>query len=326
MKQTVRKRSRMVLAVAALTTTGLTVSACEGSGSTGNASSKASASAQGKQHKGQKTPVPLEPAGALYDGFERAADNGWRPTINDTAAQQRGQTSLAAMETQPKSLIRQVSSPSPPAREGSHALQMTVPHQLGSFRSEVSRGSVPIGSENWYGFSIYLPANWQADPQSSILAQWHAVLIDPGKTPGNGDGGPPVSLSVSGGHWRMKINWNTQSGISKGPGSGHKTIDLGAITPGKWTDFVLHAKWSNTAAGLAQLWKGGRQVVNYSGPTDYKAQVGPYFKLGIYHPGWKSFKKSSYEQDTAATGPIVVYDDAVRTVEGPSSYAKVAPH
>lgn len=136
MKQTVRKRSRMVLAVAALTAIGLTVSACGGSGSTGNASSKASASAQGKQ--GQKTPVPLEPAGAFYDGFEQVADNGWRPTINDTAAQQRGQTSLAAMETQPKSLIRQVSSPRPPAREGSHALQMTVPHQLGSFRSEVS--------------------------------------------------------------------------------------------------------------------------------------------------------------------------------------------
>ncbi|MFI6682476.1 polysaccharide lyase [Streptomyces sp. NPDC050485] len=336
MRQTVRNRSRTVLAVAAITTMVLTVSACGGSGSTGTPSSKASASAEGKKHKHKgskapstgtapKTPGPLEPAGAFSDGFERAADNGWRPTINDTTDPQRAQTSLAALEAQPNSQIRQVSSPGAPARDGGHALQMTVPHQLGSFRSEVSRGSVPMGSEDWYGFSVYLPSNWQKDPQSSILAQWHAVLNDPGKTKGNGDGSPPVSLSVAGDHWQMKLHWNTQGGISSGPGSGHKTIDLGAITPGVWTDFVLHAKWSNTSAGLVQLWKAGHQVMDYNGPIDYSAQVGPYFKLGIYHPDWKSFKKSKYQQDTTATGPIVVYDDAVRTIEGPGTYAAVAP-
>ncbi|MGW7578270.1 polysaccharide lyase [Streptomyces sp. NPDC054765] len=301
----------------------LTASACGGSASGsrhGQSAPSSSASAPSSAASGS-TSGAGKASNVFYDGFEHVGDNGWRSGINDTTDPQR-KNSLSKIEQQSNGPLRQVTSP---VRDGSHALQATVPHALGSFRSEIARPTVPMGSEYWYGFSIYLPPNWQVDKQGNILAQWHAILGQANKTKGDGQGSPPVALSVHDGNWEVKMHWNTQGNTSQGPGSGHRTIKLGHIETGVWNDFVMHAKWSHSSDGLVQLWQNGHQVVNYTGPDEYNDKVGPYFKIGIYHPGWKSFKASSYHQDTAATRPITVYDDDIRIAQAPATYSDVAP-
>ncbi|MFI1302034.1 polysaccharide lyase [Streptomyces sioyaensis] len=316
-----RNRSR-IWPVVITVTLGLTVSACGGKGngrhnqtapsSTASANPAASGSPSGQ---GKASHV-------FYEGFEQAGDNGWRPTINDATDAQR-KNSLATIEQQPTGPIRQVTSS---VRDGSHALQMTVPHALGSFRSEIAHPGVPMGSEYWYGFSIYLPPNWQVDSQSNILAQWHGRIgKDTPKTKGDGTGQPPVALAVSGGEWQMKMHWNSEGPKFEGPGSGTRTFKLGSIKTGAWVDFVMHAKWSHGSDGLVQLWKGGQQVVNYTGPDEYNNKQGPYFKIGIYHPSWKTSNASDYHKDTAATRPITVYDDDIRIAQAPATYTDVAP-
>lgn len=301
MRLTWRNRSR-VWPVAIAVAVGLTASACGDPGS------------------GRPGPTA---SSVFYDGFEQVGDNGWKTAINDATDPQR-QGSVSELEQQPNSPLQQVTSPT---RDGGHALQVTVPHALGSFRSEIARPPVPMGSEYWYGFSIYLPPDWQVDPQGNILAQWHAIIdqTKTTKTKGDSKGFPPVSLAVENGNWVLKIHWNTQGDASSGPGYGSRTIKLGDIKTGVWTDFVMHAKWSHGSDGLVQLWQGGQQVVNYTGPDEYNDKQGPYFKIGIYHPDWKSFKADTYQQDTAATRPITVYDDDVRIAQAPATYTDVAP-
>ncbi|MGD3109438.1 polysaccharide lyase [Streptomyces sp. YGL11-2] len=301
---------------------GLTASACTGknAGSGAQANTSSAATAAGTSAEGGSK-GSTQGSGVFYDGFEQQADNGWKTAINDSTDSRR-KLSLTQLEQQPGGLLQRVSSPT---RDGHHALQATVPHQLGSFRSEVARPPVPMGSEDWYGFSIYLPPTWQNDPQGNILAQWHA-LVDTARTAGDGTGQPPVALSVQGNQWRLKMHWNTQGPDFKGAGKGTRTFNLGSIKKGVWVDFVLHAKWSHNSDGLVQLWQDGHQKVNYTGPDEYNNKQGPYFKIGIYHPDWKSFNAAKYRQDTAATKPITVYDDAIRTAQGPASYKDVAPH
>ncbi len=256
----------------------------------------------------------------FHEGFEQRGDNGWSVGINADTGAQRTQT-LSGLEAQPGSVLHQVSAP---VRAGQEALQVTVPHALGSFRSEIARPPVAMGSQWWYGFSIYLPASWQQDSQGNILAQWHSIL-PAGHTPGDSTGQPPVALAVVGDQWQLKLHWNTQGPSFSGAGKGTRTYDLGAIQPGQWADFVVHATWSHAADGLTQVWLDGHQAVDYSGPNEYATAQGPYFKIGIYHPDWKSFEAAQFNADTSVTRPIVVYDDEIRIAQAPATYESVVP-
>lgn len=309
-------RKGRVWPVAMAFAVGVTASACQGKGS-----DPGSSPATAPSSSGSPSTRSAQGPGVFYDGFEHAADNGWRLGINDTADSKR-QDSLTQIEQQPDGLIRRVTSP---VRDGHYALRATVPHALGSFRAEIARQAVPMGSEYWYGFSIYLPPIWQVDPQDNILAQWHA-LIDETKQEGDGiKDNPPVALSVQGNKWMLKLHWNTQGNTATGQGSGTRTFTLGDINPGVWNDFALHAKWSHGNDGLVQLWQNGHQAVNCTGPDEYNDKQGPYFKIGIYHPEWKTINEAAYREDTAATKPIVIYDDAVRIAQAPATYQDVAP-
>jgi hypothetical protein len=204
-------------------------------------------------------------------------------------------------------------------------VRFTVKRGPDAYRSELARSTVPMNSEWWYGFSIRLPETWVADPQSNILAQWHAVI---GQKKSEGDGVrdfPVLSIHVQDKRWLLKLHWNTAGAASEGPGAGEKTYDLGEIRPGEWVDFVVDVRWAANATGFIRLWKGGRRLVDYSGPTEYDNKSGPYFKIGIYHPAWKRIMEGKTAKESPAKDAVVVYADAVRIARAPATYAKVAP-
>lgn len=256
----------------------------------------------------------------FYDGFEEAADNGWKVGINDMNESRRKE-SLSQLEQQKGSPISLTTSP---VREGHKAIKFTVQHQLGQFRSEIARAGVPMNSDCWYGFSIYLPSDWQVDPQSNILAQWHALIGQKKTETDNIKDNPPLSIAVVGSRWIVKMHWSSNS--NSAAGGGNKGFDLGPIHTGVWVDYVVHAKWSYAPDGIVQIWQNGKQLVDHQGPNEYNNRVGPYFKIGIYHPEWKLKSADKFAADTAATKPIVVFHDAVRiAISSNASYNSVAP-
>jgi hypothetical protein len=259
---------------------------------------------------------------SFYDGFEAQENNGWRVSIDDKYDPAQVET-LIQVEQKKDGALNESSEH---VRAGKFALKMTVPHQFGNFRSEVAQlGRIPMGSEYWYGFSIYLPSDWQVDSQGNILAQWHSIL-PPTHREGDGSGKPPVAIAVTGDHWFVHLNWNTSGSGSTGEGAKAADFDLGKIQPGAWVDYVVHAHWSADDSGTLQLWKDGKMVLNHNGPNEYSEnKVGPYFKIGIYHPSWKTIYKDGLSGDTAVTRAIVVYDDEVRIMPAPASYEDVRP-
>ena len=271
--------------------------------------------AQGKHFKNKIT-TDTE----ITESFENSINPLWKNAINDNRDNRREMSVSEMTKTKdsPIQFSKEV------AREGTYSLKMSVQHQLGQFRSEVAFNSVPMNSEYWYGFSIYLPSDWQTDQQGNILAQWHARMnVD--RQQGDGTGQPPVAISVQGNSWAVKLHYNTDGPSFSGAGKGNQQFDGGAIEKAKWTDFVVHAKWAFTQDGFLEVWKNGQNIVDYKGPTSYVNKVAPYFKMGIYHPNWKSFKKDEFDKDTSVTKPIVVYDDAVRIRKAPANYQEVAP-
>ncbi|MGH9345515.1 MAG: polysaccharide lyase [Terriglobia bacterium] len=258
-----------------------------------------------------------------YEGFEKPEDNGFRTAINAVNDPYRRLSLKQMLEKGggPLSLSTEH------ARNGNSSLRVAVPNVNHDFRSEIARGYVSMGSDNWYGFSIYIPADWQSDSQANILAQWHAAAAPEGHKTGDGSAYPPIEVDVQDNIWLVKIHWNSTGAGSKGPGFGQKKFDIGKLKKGVWTNFVAHAIWSGDATkGKFELWLNGRKVIDYSGGTEYAGQRhGPYFKIGIYHPLWKPHYPTKQAEDTGITRPVVVFDDEVRTADASGSFDAVKP-
>jgi len=268
--------------------------------------------------------IPAFGSPVYYDGFEAQENKEWKTDINE---QPDGElrVPLVQVEQQNEGKIQQSAEH---ARSGKFALKMTVPHEFGDFRTEVSMKRVSMGSEYWYGFSIYLPVDWQTDSQTNILAQWHALLGDAKKYTHKGDTSnrPPVAIAVEGKSWVAKVHWNSNGWGSVGENAGEALFKLGEIQPGVWVDFVVHAKWTGGPDGVLQIWKDGKMLVDRIGPNEYSEnKEGPYFKIGIYHPQWKTFRANGFSGDAAVTRAIVVYDDEVRVSPAPATYDDVKP-
>ena len=181
------------------------------------------------------------------------------------------------------------------ARTGSHSLKFTLfksdPNVHSSKRSEIDKpGDVfhPVGSERWYGFSIYLPDDWVADEVFEILAQFQSL---PDLELGEEFRTPPLSLLVNRENWSVRQNWDSRK-VFQGKPQGSEKLWTGPIQRGQWTDWVFHLKWSYKNDGLIQVWKDGQMIVNKNGANAYNDPF-IYLKIGIYKPEWNSSKDRS---------------------------------
>jgi hypothetical protein len=174
-----------------------------------------------------------------------------------------------------------------------------------------------IGDELWYGFSIYLPEDFQFSDVWEIWAQWHDVPIDWEELRRKN---PPLALSVKGGRYELYNIWDADrvEPVNQFEIDGGNWYDLGVPKIGEWTDWVFHIKWSYESDGILEVWQDGKLVVKKYGPNTYNDLRGPYFKLGIYK-GWR-------DQSVAdAVSERVVYHDELRIGGADASYADVAP-
>jgi len=207
------------------------------------------------------------------------------------------------------------------ARAGRYAMKSALDRHRDrvAYRTEVSGPRAEIGQEYWYGFSVYLPGDYVPDRVWEIVAQWHGVPdFDAGENWRN----PVMALFTTSGRWSWVSRWDAkrntfESGRRKYGGT--QQYDLGAYEREKWTDWVVHVKWSYQGDGILEVWKDGKQVIDQKGPNAFNDAKGPYFKMGLYK-GWRDPKRPS-----DAVSKRVLYHDEFRMGRANARYEDVAP-
>jgi hypothetical protein len=206
-----------------------------------------------------------------------------------------------------------------PVRAGQKALKVTLDREahreIQNHRTDFwlrgMSGKCFEEQDYWYGFSTYLPADWEPDTQSELYVQW---------VPGHGatrtSGGPTLAIYVYGEQYRVKKRWGAGAKDYKNLWRGDILADRG-----KWVDWVFHVLWSTGDAGRIEVWKNGEQIVRNTGINCVPADTAPYFKFGIYKWPWKTD-----EPESVVTRREVHFDE-IRIAGGGGSYEMVnSPH
>lgn len=210
---------------------------------------------------------------------------------------------------------------SSPTRAGKYAMKTSLDRHKDKvpYRTEVSGPGSEVGKEYWYGFSIFLPADYVPDKIWEIVAQWHGV---PDFRIGENWRNPVMALSTNDGKWGLVTRWDAKANTFEGGKrsyGGTKHYTLGPYLKEKWTDWVVHVKWSYRPDGILEVWKDGKRVVELKGPNAFNDKKGPYFKMGLYK-GWKDPKRKS-----DAVSKRILYHDEFKMAGAGGHYEDVAP-
>jgi len=193
--------------------------------------------------------------------------------------------------------IKEIVSAPEPVREGQHAMKVSLTHDY--HRTEMTGPRSAAYGEFKYGWSLYIPKDFDGTSFFSIVSQWHTWGSGKDYPP---DGGPPSSISISKNQWSLKIQHQDGNQFK----TAHDYFNFGPIDDdrGKWTDFMADVNWQSaqTGGGFFRLYKNGVKVVDYNGPTWFDDKTkGPFFKAGIY--------KGSREWKGDPSGAILYVDN-----------------
>ena len=150
-----------------------------------------------------------------------------------------------------------------------------------SYRAEVEIDkNISIRSEQWYGFSLFLPQDFPKENNRLVLAQWWAPTK---KYLGEVSRSPSMALRYREGRLHVTIRYSNERVIKDADTVPSKEIfSTEQFQLGQWSDFVFHVKWSSQSDGFAEVWWNGKQVANYRGPIGYNDDQGPVSRFGIY--------------------------------------------
>jgi len=233
------------------------------------------------------------------------ADRGTTPVFADDF--ENGIAAEWRRETCCDHSVRVMDAPQRSGRVARFEVRRSDPNVAGNKRSEIALRPEPRGEERWYRFSTFLPDDWQHDAVGEIIAQWHgAPDLDLGE--GFTQGGPPLSLHVSGNQMYILSQWDPNPVTYRrepAPGKGSERVWQGRFRRGEWIDWVFRVRWSYEGDGRLQVWRNGEQIVDRQGPNTYNDQRGVYFKIGIYKYSWKS------APDRSTTQQRVVFADDI---------------
>lgn len=173
-----------------------------------------------------------------------------------------------------------VSAPEAPTRHGKYAMKTALTHE--GHRSEISSFRAAAKGEYKYGWSLFLPREFDGASWFSIVTQWHSWGT--GKDYPMEKPGPPTCLLITKNAWQLKLMYQEKPEDAK---AAVKYFDLGPIDGDRaqWSDFVMEVNWQGPTAGTGylRLFKNGKQIIDYKGPTWFDDKLdGPFFKMGTY--------------------------------------------
>ncbi|MDV2996456.1 MAG: hypothetical protein N4J56_006110 [Chroococcidiopsis sp. SAG 2025] len=187
-------------------------------------------------------------------------------------------------------------------------------------RAEMATKRTKIGSTYWYGWSLFVPSTWKdTDAGFDIVNQFPTYPSHNGRFPKSGCGasGSTISRQANKG---LVFNLQRKGDNVDVLCTKHTLAKISEIK-GKWTDFVMHVKWTGNKDGFLKLWmKTGNnkyiQKINYQGATFWNDEnTGPYFKMGLYK-GEPNFK---------GPAPRFLYTAEYRLGDANSSFKQVMP-
>lgn len=185
-----------------------------------------------------------------------------------------------------------------PVRAGKYAvrtlLRASDPKVNSGQRAEFSdRKTTRIEMEKdyWYGLSVFIPGDFTAPTKTdAVIFQWHTQQGGPS---------PVLAIRVKNGEWKI-----TSDATDK-----RRTLTKLPFEKERWTDWVVHVRWSAEAKGFWTIWKDGVEVVNESGIiTQYPEALGPYAKFGQYHSVDEVPQNVLYFDEYRVAGPKGSYE------------------
>ena len=196
-----------------------------------------------------------------------------------------------------------------PVREGKYAAKIAI--KADKHRAEIPGQRSDAYGIARYGWSIYIPKEFDAQTFFSIITQWHSW--------GSGrespkDGGPPTCMTISKDRLHLKLLAQGDDGWT----SKATYLDICAVDEmrGRWNDFVMEVNWQGPGkGGWLKLYKDGKVAIDFKGTTWYDDKdKGPYFKFGTYKGvgKWRGTEESA-----------ILYVDAARMALGESSTYKM---
>ncbi|ABC30123.1 conserved hypothetical protein [Hahella chejuensis KCTC 2396] len=225
----------------------------------------------------------------------------------------------------------QISQKSEPSCDGDRSMKVELyfdqKKNKYNYRTELTNmQQFQFGKEYWVSFAAFIPKNWKNDGKyDDIIMQVHGT---PDTNLGEHYRNPPLALSIQDGKWVVGVLADTRK-LTPKPGKGVKKYTLskkydniGAVNKGKWTTFVMQFKASPQKDGYLNVWVDGRQKVKHTGGIFFNDAKGPYFKAGLYKPGWK--KGANWSGQMTVGGYRLHYFDALKIGDHKSSFKDMA--
>jgi hypothetical protein len=206
-----------------------------------------------------------------------------------------------------------------PVRAGRYSFQHVV-ERCGE-RSEFAMERTVIGRTYWYGWSVFIPSDWQdTDAGFDTISQWHTFPSSKNFSRACGAGGSFIARGRDGGRGDFEF-FLQRAGASAVIECTRFPLARVSEVRGRWVDFVMNVRWTGNTNGFLRLWmKIGNgqytQRVNYQGRTFWNDEgTGPYFKMGLYKG----------DPNFSGPAPRTVYTDEYRLGNGMSSFEEVSP-
>ena len=196
-----------------------------------------------------------------------------------------------------KALSDSISIVSSPVRAGKHAaktlLRASDPEVSRGQRAEFSDGKkitlVEMEKDYWYGLSIFLPEDFTA-PTKSDAVLFHTQAGGPS---------PVLAIRAKAGEWVITTNATEK----------RRTLAKLPLVKERWTDWVVHVRWSAEKKGFWTIWKDGVEVVKETDIiTQFPEALGPYAKFGQYHSVGEVPQNVVYFDEYRVAGPEGSFD------------------
>lgn len=152
----------------------------------------------------------------------------------------------------------------------------------GSHRSEVSTSLIraAVGSQAWYWFETYIPADWVVGGNQAVIWQVH-------DTADGGDAArqPPLLCQVD----EAYLTIDSTAATSAGDDTQVKRLAIWkeplAGQVGRWVSWVIKVTWNYNSSGALTVWRDRRKVFTESGYKNcFNDVAGLYPKFGVYVP------------------------------------------
>lgn len=189
-----------------------------------------------------------------------------------------------------------------PLPDGREALWFRIetgePLVKGANRAELRFLSDSYDTPVAYQGTVFIPSDWKREATPVLIMQWHGArdrhLLEVGRV-------PPLEIAIIENEWVVKIASDPKILSSAGTaGPQQRTIATVPMIPGQACTWDIRTVWSHTDSGRLELSLDGQSIVQHQGPNAHRDLVGPYLKLGVYAPKWKSLESPEATDHTVA--------------------------